>query len=799
MRSKTTRPRIMANIAGFLVLVALGLLVYLPVLNAPYLYDDHRVIQMSRAILPDADKSAGAESSAVEEALRLWKQPRPLRQFSHVVDRKLFGDSSGPAHVVNVLLHALTAFLGYRLLLAVGLPRIAAGLAALVFLLLPIGVESVAIVTHRKEMLAAVFVLLGLGLAIRDSAKAWAGAVLCFALAVGGKETALAFPLLFLVVRAAIRFQGLHPGRAFDARTWKAFAWLFLVAALLGLAAVLQIHASMAAPGAVRLDLGEDRLGHLSSAAGWGRAVRIAIWAFARYLRMIPSPWGHSLNPAIPLEIQCLSIEFVAALLAAVGFLVATALAWRRRLAYCGPLLWIAASLAIVVFPPLLRSGATVAYADRYAYLASFGFAWLVACAVNDVLERTHPKVLLALVLPLLGLYGVGVQRSARHYSSETPLWTHVLKSNPDNFKAEYNLATAAWKDSRDRDRALAHFRRMSTINPGFVFGHCAYSEVLAETGSLRDAIAVLEGCMTLRPDAPQLRAQRGLFRLTEGDVDAAASDFAQAIRLGGDEPILFHNYGIAQERRAQWKHAATLYARASRFAAFRKDAERAKLLTGDPPASRHGRSPRRNLVVELPNPSTRRDAETSDSRRLANVLNDRAPQRNLAGHRFLHADLPPSRPGTSVSALDARLKRDAPVANCIVMIDIPPGAPAEATTARLREITRHVMICRLNKARPLLVLLDPPRSPADPKPVEADQDASTLYERIHVFSGESGVVLVDSRSARLLPDSGEKQSRRHTETSQRSSVDLSSISDRILDLLLAERMVLPLQNNRPY
>jgi len=741
--------RVLRPIVEFFVLGALGLLVYLPVLDAPYLYDDHRVIQMSRAVLSDAGKSAAAERNAIEEALRLWKQPRPVRQFSHVVDRKLFGDSPGPAHVVNVLLHALTAFLGCRLLLAIGAPRAAAGLAALVFLLLPIGVESVAIATHRKEMLAALFVLLGLRLSLRGGAAAWTGAALSFALAVGGKETALVFPLLFLVVGVAIRFQESHPRRAFDARTWKAFAWLALFAALLGLAAFLQIRASMAAPGAVRLELGEDRLGHLSPSAGWGRAVRIAIWAFARYLRMIPSPWGHALHPAIPLEMPFFSIVFAAALLATIGFLVATAVAWRRRLVCCAPLLWIAASLAMVVFPPLLRSGATTAYADRYAYLASFGWAWLVAsCAVNVVRERMHSKAALALTLALLALYGAGTHRSARNYSSETTLWTRVLESNPDDYQAEYNLASAAWKDPRDLDRALAHFRRMSAINPGFVFGHCAYSEILVETGSIRDAIAVLEGCMALRPDAPQLRAQRGLYRLMEGDVDAAAADFAEALRLGADEPILLHNYGIAEERRAQWKHAATLYGRASRHAAFKKDAERVKLLTGDPPASRHGRSPRRSLVVELPPPSARRDAETSDSRRLARLLDARAPQRNLAGHRFLDADLAHARPGNSAAALDARLKDDAPVANCIVLVDIPPAASADASAARLREIAQCVLICRLNRGRPMLIFPARRHHPAAPPALDLKADSPDLVEQLRAFSREGGIVAIDAAPA---------------------------------------------------
>jgi hypothetical protein len=90
----------------------------------------------------------------------------PLTWLSHMVDVQLFGVSSGPHHLMNLLLHTLNA-----VLLFVALRRMTSSVAqsafvAALFAVHPLHVESVAWVSERKDVLSAFFWMLTL-LALR--------------------------------------------------------------------------------------------------------------------------------------------------------------------------------------------------------------------------------------------------------------------------------------------------------------------------------------------------------------------------------------------------------------------------------------------------------------------------------------------------------------------------------------------------------------------------------------------------------------------------------------------------------
>jgi len=96
----------------------------------------------------------------------------PLTRSSFWVDRHLFGvwDGGRPnllaSHLVNVGLHALNALLLLVVLRRLGVPG--AELAALLFAVHPVTVESVAWITERKNLLSTLFFLLALASWLRS-------------------------------------------------------------------------------------------------------------------------------------------------------------------------------------------------------------------------------------------------------------------------------------------------------------------------------------------------------------------------------------------------------------------------------------------------------------------------------------------------------------------------------------------------------------------------------------------------------------------------------------------------------
>ncbi len=132
------------------VLIALATAAaYLPAIRAGFIWDDDDYVTQNETLvdLPGL-RRIWFERGAVP-------QYYPLVHTSFWIERHLWGMNPVAYHALNILLHALAAILLWRGLVRLRVPG--SLLAALVFALHPVGVESVAWITERKNVLSAVF------------------------------------------------------------------------------------------------------------------------------------------------------------------------------------------------------------------------------------------------------------------------------------------------------------------------------------------------------------------------------------------------------------------------------------------------------------------------------------------------------------------------------------------------------------------------------------------------------------------------------------------------------------------
>ncbi len=140
-------------LSAFLI-VALSLLAFAPAFSAGFIWDDDDYVTHNHNL------------SDVAGLARIWADPAatpqyyPLVHTTFWIEHHLWADWAPGYHATNILLHALGALALWRVLLALGLSPPISLLAAILWSVHPIQVESVAWITERKNTLSALFYLL---------------------------------------------------------------------------------------------------------------------------------------------------------------------------------------------------------------------------------------------------------------------------------------------------------------------------------------------------------------------------------------------------------------------------------------------------------------------------------------------------------------------------------------------------------------------------------------------------------------------------------------------------------------
>ena len=139
---------------------------------------------------------------------RIWfdlgatQQYYPLLHSVFWIEHKFWGDATLGYHLVNILLHAMAALMVAAVLRRLEVPG--AYLAAAIFALHPVRVESVAWITELKNTLSAVFYLGAAMLYLRFDQERkkpyYAGALVLFVLGLLSKTVTATLPAALLVI-----------------------------------------------------------------------------------------------------------------------------------------------------------------------------------------------------------------------------------------------------------------------------------------------------------------------------------------------------------------------------------------------------------------------------------------------------------------------------------------------------------------------------------------------------------------------------------------------------------------------
>lgn len=532
---------------------ALALFVYWPALTGAFLWDD-----TGHLTKPELRSFGGLARIWFE--LGATQQYYPVLHSAFWLEYFVLGNTPTGYHVLNVLLHATAACLLAFVLRRLNVPG--AWIAAFLFLLHPVCVESVAWISEQKNTLSAVFYLLATLAYLRFDATRrpihYALASGLFFLALGTKTVTSTLPAALLVVFWWQRGR-LEPRRD----VVPLLPWFALAA----VAAVITIQVEHRFVGAREEDFDFDALERvlIASRAIWfylGKLIYPAelIFIYPRW-QIDAGAWKQYL----PL----------------VGILLLALAAWRWR-RHRGP---IAAGLIFVgtLFPAL---GFVNVYpfrfsfvADHFQYLASLAIFALAGAGLARGFARPSPIPMALVTLGLLGLLGRLTWNQSGNYRDDITLYQSVLAKNPAAVIAHNNLGnklvdagrarealphfeaalklrpnSALYENSygyalmslREPRAAIPHFERVLQLEPTHVWGHVFLGLALASIGRGDEAEEKFRAALRLKPDIPEAHLHLGRALVQRRDFPQAIEHFTTAVRLRPDNPDATYNLALA-------------------------------------------------------------------------------------------------------------------------------------------------------------------------------------------------------------------------------------------------------------
>ena len=524
-----------------LLLVAAIIFVYQPVWHAGFIWDDNA--HVTKPALRSLNGLA-----------HIWTQLGATQQYYPLVHsvfwagHRLWGDATVGYHLINILLHAVSALLLVKLLRQLKIPG--AWLAAAIFALHPVEVESVAWISELKNTLSGVFylgsALAYLGFDRNRSGGNYALALGLFVLGLLSKTVIATLPAALLVVFWWQR------GKL----SWKQDVRPLLPFFVAGIGAGL-FTAWVEGKYIIGAESSEFNFSIIERFLIAGRVTWFylgklfwpvnLVFVYPRW-HVSPTVWWQYLYPGAALLL--------------LGVLYWQRGRWRGPLA---GLLFFGGTL----FPAL---GFFNVYpfrfslvADHFQYLAGIGPIVLVAAGVSTLFSSFRERRRFwepALCGTLLAVLCVLTWRQSRTYQNDETLWRTTLARNPDSSLAHNNLGNFFLQNGRG-DEAVEQFQKALEIEPRYALAHNNLGAAFYQLGQVDEAVTHYQKALEIEPRYAQAHNNLGIVLFQKGRVDEAIAHFQKALAIQPNNAEIYNNFGNALREKGEVDEALNCFQKA--------------------------------------------------------------------------------------------------------------------------------------------------------------------------------------------------------------------------------------------
>lgn len=448
-----------------MIFVCSGLLLYFKTFAHTWTFDDYFVVLGNQDIRSLKDFVANEYPG------------RPLRELSFMLDYKIFGLAPKYWHFQNILIHSLNAWLIYVILMKMSASKPLSWLSSLIFLTHPINVEVVAQVSHRKDSLCLLFILIAFCCYVNyrqnQKTSSLVTSILAFVLSLLSKQSALVLPAIIILyefyVLKSIKIDKLKHGRVFISAISIVLMLLFafIWSKYFDSGARELLSYSNALEG---YSVGFYYTALLSS---WGFIIAKLFWPFGLAVNYVIIP------PATIYDHRLLLLlTFIVLALCLLKF------AHRKSPLLLFFMLW----FGVFFLPASNLLPLTLHFvADRYLYVSSVGFSVVLALIAYLFFPARHILITASMVLAFswVTLSQVDV------WKDNLSLWEHSLKYNPNSSRAMMNVALFKYHDNDEM--FLAKTMKSIELNPGDPLPYNSLARYYDKMNKIDDAIEYYE------------------------------------------------------------------------------------------------------------------------------------------------------------------------------------------------------------------------------------------------------------------------------------------------------------------
>ena len=513
MNSDTPR-RINVIVASYAALILLAVAaVFYPATGFEFLnFDDPNYISQNPVV---------AKGLSSESFLWAWSDTstghwHPLTWLSLMLDVSLFGVNPHIHHAVNIALHGVSSALLFLLFQRTTSRPGRSLVAALVFALHPLRIESVVWITERKDVLSMCLTLLTLHSYVsfvrRRDLLSYLGILFLFTLSLLAKPTSITLPALLLLFDL------------FPLQRLSSLKELLGTRRILFEKAPLVLISVAFSAAAI---FGQASAGGLQPAAEYPIPLRVesCLVSYVAYLGRLFFPLN--LGIFYPFQTYPPGVA-VGAFLALCGASAWVASVQRARPYVVAGWLWFLISLLPLC--GLVQIGGQ-ALADRWTYLPHIGLIVAAVWYLGDTLSPRMSRVFTCVVpscLAAITLYNLPAWRDSEAVFRET------LRVSPDNFMAHTNLGQH-YHSHGDIERARPHFEAAARLRPAYPEALNNLALTHAAAGRINEALPLFSQALAIQPSNPTFRYNVALSLSHTGRSAAALAEWITLLKTTPD------------------------------------------------------------------------------------------------------------------------------------------------------------------------------------------------------------------------------------------------------------------------